>query len=70
MYSNFEKPYLHLLLQQFDYKFSGTGKAKVAFMARTNPLVQQQFTLFKNYLGKESVSMINDDLFSLILLSN
>ncbi|CAC5388882.1 IFIH1 [Mytilus coruscus] len=48
---------LHIVQEHLNSKES----PKVAFMARTNPLVQQQYTLFKNFLGEKKVYIINKD---------
>ncbi|VDI79162.1 ATP-dependent RNA helicase DDX58, partial [Mytilus galloprovincialis] len=48
---------LHIVQEHLNSKES----PKVAFMARTNPLVQQQYTLFKNLLGEKKVYIINKD---------
>ncbi|VDI76991.1 Hypothetical predicted protein, partial [Mytilus galloprovincialis] len=48
---------LHIVQEHLNSKES----PKVAFMARTNPLVQQQYTLFKNFLGEKRVYIINKD---------
>ncbi|XP_052100748.1 interferon-induced helicase C domain-containing protein 1-like isoform X2 [Mytilus californianus] len=52
---------LHIVQEHIDKLKLKKESPKVAFMARTNPLVQQQYTLFKYFLGEKMVYIINKD---------
>ncbi|CAC5415262.1 IFIH1 [Mytilus coruscus] len=52
---------LHIVQEHIDKLKLKKEVPKVAFMARTNPLVQQQYTLFKYFLGEKMVYIINKD---------